>query len=135
MIANLVAYIAAAVVFAAADAVWLTLAGPRLYKPILGPILADKIDLGAAVAFYLIYVGGIVFLAIAPALRDGQWRTAAINGLVLGVVAYGAYDLTNQATLKLWSVKLTVADMLWGGGMTAVAAVAGFVAASRLVRA
>ena len=134
MIKTFVAYAAAALVFGAADAVWLTVMGPRLYRPVLGPILADKIDLPAAAAFYLIYIGGIVFLAVTPALKDGQWRTAAINGLVLGLVAYGAYDLTNQATLKLWSSKLTLADMAWGGGMTALAAVAGFLA-TRLVRA
>lgn len=132
MIAYLTAYAAAAVVFAAADAAWLTFAGPRLYQPVIGPLLAEKVDFAAAIVFYLIYLGGILFLAIAPALRDGNWKTAAVNGLVLGVVAYGAYDLTNQATLKLWSTRLTLADMTWGGGMTALAAVAGFMAATRL---
>ncbi len=129
--AYLIAYLAAALIFAAADAVWLTVMGPLLYKPVLGPLLAEKVNLVAALAFYVIYIGGIVFLAINPALKDGQWRTAALNGLVLGVVAYGAYDLTNQATLKLWSTRLTLADIAWGGSMTAIAAVAGFLAARR----
>ena len=125
----LVAYVATALVFVGLDVVWLSLSGPTLYKPILGPILADKLNGAAAVAFYLVYIAGIVFLAIRPALAAGAWRTAAVNGLVLGLVAYATYDLTNQATLKLWATKLTLMDMAWGGGLTAVAATAGYLAA------
>jgi uncharacterized membrane protein len=65
-------------------------------------------------------------------LRSGSWRTAAIHGLALGLVAYGTYDLTNQATLRLWATRLTLADMIWGGGLTAAAAMAGYFAARRL---
>jgi uncharacterized membrane protein len=56
-----------------------------------------------------------------------------LNGLVLGVVSYGTYDLTNQATLRLWATRLTLIDMSWGGGLTALAAVVGFLAARKLV--
>jgi uncharacterized membrane protein len=129
MLAYLVAYLAAALTFVGADAVWLTLAGPRLYKPVLGPLLAEKLNGGAAVAFYVIYLAGVVLLAISPALKAASWRTAALNGLILGVVAYGTYDLTNQATLRLWATKLTLADMAWGGVLTAAAASVGFLAA------
>ncbi len=132
MLAYAAAYIIAAVAFIAGDAVWLTLAGPRLYKPVLGPLLSDKLNGGAAAAFYLMYLAGMVFLAIAPAFKSGAWRTAAINGLVLGVVAYGTYDLTNQATLKLWATKLTLADMAWGGVLTAAAATLSFLAVRAL---
>ena len=131
MLAYIVAYLASAVAFVAADAVWLTLAGPRLYRPVIGPLLSGRVNAGAAVAFYLVYLAGVGFLAIAPALRSGQWRTAALNGLVLGLVAYGTYDLTNQATLRLWSTRLTLADMAWGGAITALAATLGFLAARK----
>jgi uncharacterized membrane protein len=130
-----VAYIAAALVFAAIDAAWLTFAGPRLYKPILGPILADKVSLAPAIVFYLMYVAGVVFLAVAPALKDGQLRTAALNGFVLGLIAYGTYDLTNQATLRVWATKLTVVDMAYGSILTACAAAASYLAVTRLVKA
>ena len=52
----------------------------RLYKPVIGSIMADKPDMKAAVAFYLISIAGTVFLAIAPALKDGAWTRAALNG-------------------------------------------------------
>lgn len=127
-----IAYGVCAIVFVAADACWLTLAGPRLYRPTLGPLLADRLNVGAAVAFYLIYLFGLVFLAVAPAMRAGEWRTATLNGLVFGLVAYATYDLTNQATLVLWSTKLTLFDMAWGGGVSALAATAGFFAIAKL---
>ena len=131
MLAYVVACLISALAFVGADAVWLTLAGPRLYRPVLGPLLSDKLNGGAAIAFYLVYLFGVMALAVSPAFRTGQWRTAAINGLILGVVAYGAYDLTNQATLRLWSTRLTVIDMAWGGALTALAATLGFLAARK----
>jgi len=131
MLAYAIAYVAAAITFLAGDAVWLTLAGPRLYRPIIGPLLADRVNAAAAVAFYVIYLFGVVALATAPALRAGQWRTAALSGLILGLVSYATYDLTNQATLKIWATRLTLADMGWGGALTALAATTAYFAARR----
>ena len=129
MIKYVAAYLGAGLTFAAIDAVWLTTMTDRLYKPVLGPILADKPDMKAAVAFYLISIAGTVFLAIAPALAQGSWQRAAINGAVLGFVAYATYDLTNQATLNVWSLKLTLIDLAWGTTLTTVSAVGGYFAA------
>ncbi len=130
MIKYIVAYLGTGLTFAAIDAVWLTTMTERLYKPVLAPILAEKPDLKAAVIFYLIYFFGIVFLAIAPALRAGAWQRAALNGAVLGFVAYATYDLTNQATLMVWSTKLTLIDLAWGTTLTTASAIGGYLAAS-----
>lgn len=131
MIAYIVGFVVSAVAFLGADFVWLSQVGPRLYRPTIGPLLSDTLNGPAAVAFYIIYLLGVLILAIAPALKGTSWRIAAVNGLVLGLVAYGTYDLTNQATLKLWATSLTLADMGWGGGLTAVAATLGYLAARR----
>jgi uncharacterized membrane protein len=128
----LVAYLAAAVVFVVGDAGWLTLMGPKIYRPTLAPLLAEKVHVGPAVVFYMVYLFGLVFLAVAPAMRTGAWRTATLNGLVFGVVAYATYDLTNQATLRLWSTKLTLLDMIWGGGLSALAATVSFLIVAKL---
>lgn len=114
MIKYVAAYLGAGLTFAAIDFVWLTTMTNRLYKPVIGPIMADKPDMKAAVAFYLISIAGTVFLAITPALKEGNWTRAAINGAVLGFVAYATYDLTNQATLAVWQTKLTIIDLIWG---------------------
>jgi uncharacterized membrane protein len=129
MIKYVAAYLGAGLTFAAIDFVWLTTMTNRLYKPVIGPIMADKPDMKAAVAFYLISIAGTVFLAIAPALKEGNWTRAAINGAVLGFVAYATYDLTNQATLAVWQTRLTVIDLIWGTTLTMVSATGGYFAA------
>nr|WP_314527559.1 DUF2177 family protein [uncultured Brevundimonas sp.] len=129
MIKYVAAYLGAGLTFAAIDFVWLTTMTDRLYKPVIGSIMADKPDMKAAVAFYLISIAGTVFLAIAPALKDGAWTRAALNGAVLGFVAYATYDLTNQATLSAWQTKLTLIDLMWGTVLTAASATGGYFAA------
>ena len=123
------AYLAAALVFVAMDAGWLTLMGPKIYRPVIGPLLAKSVDPVAAVAFYALYIAGLVIFAVRPALLAGDWRPAPLYGALLGLVAYGTYDLTNQATLRLWSIGLTIADLGWGMTASAVASLAGFAVA------
>jgi uncharacterized membrane protein len=132
MVKLLAAYGATAVVFVLMDMTWLTLTGTAVYRPVLGPFLADKVDGGAAVAFYLIYIFGLVFFAVRPALAERDWKTAAVSGLLLGLVAYATYDLTNQATLRLWSIKITLLDLCWGMTASAVASTLGFLAVKGL---
>ena len=127
----LLAYLGSGVVMAILDAVWLTTAGPRLYRPAIGELLAPQPDMRAAVAFYLIYVAGIVFLAVTPALRDASALKAVTSGAVLGLIAYATYDLTNQATLRVWPVHVTLIDMTWGVFLTAMDSLGGYWLASR----
>ena len=133
MIRTLVAYVGTAVVFAGLDAIWLTATNASLYRPTLGPLLADSVRPVPALLFYVIYLGGVVLFAVTPALRSGRWQTALLLGAGLGFVAYATYDLTNQATLKLWATKITLLDLAWGTFVTAAGATAGFWAA-RLVK-
>ncbi len=135
MLKYVAAYLAAGLAFAAIDAVWLTTVGPRLYRPALDEVLADGVNLPAALAFYLVFIAGVLLLAVLPAAREGgTWTKAQANGAVLGFVAYATYDLTNQATLKAWSTAITLADIAWGTALTACAAAAGL-SAYRLVEA
>lgn len=129
MIKYVFAYLGAGLTFAVIDAVWLTTMVNRLYRPAIGPIMADKPDMTAAVIFYLISIAGTVFLAIDPALREGSWTRALLNGAVLGFIAYATYDLTNQATLNVWSWKLTITDIIWGTTLTGLSATGGYFAA------
>lgn len=128
----LIAYIAAGVAFLAVDSVWLSSMADRFYRPLLGDKLMDGFNLAPAVVFYLIYVGGIVFFAVLPALASGGLMKAAINGLALGLVAYATYDLTNHATLRDWPVAVSVVDIAWGTFLTGISASAGYLAVSKL---
>ncbi len=122
----IIAYIATGVAFLGIDAVWLSFAANKLYRPNIGPLMLDKFSVPPAALFYLIYIGGIVFFAIAPALASGRWTAALVRGALLGFVCYATYDLTNQATLKGWSSTVTVADLCWGTFVTGAAACVGF---------
>lgn len=129
MIQIAAAYFGTALAMLVLDIIWLTQMVHRLYQPRIGELLADKPSMPPAVIFYLLYVAGIVVLAVLPALREGGWRRLLVHAAVFGLVAYATYDLTNQATLKTWSTTITVIDMAWGTFITTVSASAGFAAA------
>lgn len=128
------AYFAALAAFLALDFVWLGTMIDRLYKPALGDLLAPRPNVAAAVVFYIAYAAGMIFLAVAPAVREGGIQRAAINGLALGAVAYATYDLTNHATLRVWSTRLTVIDIAWGAFASAMACLAGYAAWKALAK-
>jgi len=120
----LIAYAIAAVVFLALDALWLATMAEHLYRPAIGHLMRARFDIVPAVAFYVIYIAGVVIFAVAPALADGRAALALWRGGLLGCMAYATYDLTNQATLDGWPWAVTAADLCWGTLATAVAAVA-----------
>ena len=112
---------AAALAFGALDAVWLRWAGPNFYRPAIGELLADSFRMAPALVFYAAYVAAMVWFAVRPGLAGGI-GAAALNGALLGAICYATYDLTNQATMKVWPVHVTLADIAWGAFATAVAA-------------
>ncbi len=120
----IVAYLGTAVAFGALDALWLRWAGPNFYRPHLGAILADSIRMVPALVFYVVYIAGIVWFAVRPAM-DGTIGSAALNGALLGALCYATYDLTSQSVLKQWSTAVTVADIAWGALATGAAAAIG----------
>jgi uncharacterized membrane protein len=128
-----ISYFVCAVVMGVLDFLWLSNALEPVYKRALGTMLAGKPDMAAAVAFYLIYIVGIQIFAIRPALAVSDWRTAALYGALFGFFAFATYDLTNLATLKLWSLTVSLIDMAWGTFLTCITASAGAFAALKLL--
>jgi len=101
------------------DGLWLLLMTPFVYRKHLAHLLASAPVWWAAVIFYFLYAFGIYFLVVRKALSEHQGLMATFcSGFVLGITAYGTYDLTNQATLLRWPVFLTFLDIAWGGLMT-----------------
>jgi uncharacterized membrane protein len=125
MLKYLITYLGAGLSIAALDAVYLTLAGQKVYRPLLDYALADAPKMPAAVAFYLVYVLGVVLLGVLPNRDAGLGKTAR-TGALLGAFAYATYDLTNQATLKVWATQITLIDIAWGTFLTCVGASAGY---------
>ncbi len=127
-----IAWIVTAVVFGIADAIFLSQVAQRVYRPLIGEILRPDVGIAAAAAFYLIYVSGLVFFAVSPALEKQSFMTAIVSGAALGFVAYATYDLTNQATMRVWDVRVTLIDMAWGAFASALAAGAAYFITTRL---
>lgn len=132
MIKYLIAYGFTAGVFLGIDFMWLSRVARHFYFSRLGDLLLDKPHLGAAIGFYAIYVVGIVFFAVSPALKADNAATAVINGALFGFFAYATYDMTNYATLRNWSLEVTLVDIAWGTCLTGLSAWLGFLA-TRLV--
>lgn len=91
-------YVIAFIVFLAIDALWLGLVAPKFYKAQIGHLMAEKPNLIAALVFYLIFIAGLVYFVLLPAVTNDSWVTAFANGALFGFVTYATYDLTNYAT-------------------------------------
>lgn len=128
-----VAYLAAALVFLALDFVWLSNMTAAIYRPRIGDLLLEQPKLAYAAIFYLFYAAGIVYFAVLPGLNADSWKLALLNGVILGGLAYGTYDVTNFATLKGWSGTVSVIDVLWGCCVTGLSATGSW-AAVRIFR-
>ena len=114
------------------DFLWLSNMLEAFYRPVLGPMLADKPNMAAAFSFYILYLTGILIFAVVPALKSGNWWTASCYGALFGLFAFATYDLTNLATLNIWSVKISLIDVAWGTVLTSVTASAGAYAGLRM---
>jgi len=119
----LAAYAVVFVVMGALDALWLGWLARDFYQRELGPLLTDAVRLVPAALYYLLYPAAIVYLALGPASTFGA---AVLRSAVLGLTAFGVYDLTNLATLRGYSPTMTVVDMAWGGFASALGGAAAY---------
>jgi uncharacterized membrane protein len=117
-------WLLALLVFLALDTFWLGVAGGSLYTDVLGGLMLDGFRVAPAALFYVLHITGILVFVLPLARRRGIWAAAGY-GAFFGVCAYGTYDLTNQAVLRVWTTQLTVIDMSWGAFVTAAASLAG----------
>jgi uncharacterized membrane protein len=125
-------YLVAAMVFLALDLVWLSLIAPGLYEHFLGDLLADSPNAVAAAVFYAIFVAGLVYFAIAPAVDDQSVRAALVRGAAFGLVTYATWDLTSLAVIEGFPVALVPVDMAWGTFLAATASTSTYLLWPRL---
>ena len=129
----LAAYFSTVILFLAVDAIWLGVIARGFYRDQLGHLMLESPRLGLALVFYLFYAVAITVLVVMPAVRNGVWWHAAVYGGILGLAAYGTYDITNMATLREWPAFMSVVDMAWGTVLTAGVASAAWAIACRSV--
>lgn len=130
--AVLVVFVVTSALFLAADAVMLTHVLQPLFARHLGDHLLGGFRLPAAVLFYLLYMAGVLWFVSLPALRAGAPGRALRDGAILGLLAYGTYELTSWAVMARWHPAMVATDMAWGAAVTAVSAWAGVAAARAL---
>jgi uncharacterized membrane protein len=114
----IILWIAAAVLFLLIDMVWLLWLGRSFYVSEIGDLLRQPPNMGAAGAFYILYVTGLMVMVVWPAVQGGSVGQAVLYGAILGLIAYGTYDLTNLAVMKGFTTKIAVIDMIWGTVLT-----------------
>lgn len=124
------AYAGSLVTLLVADAIWLGVMARSFYKEQLGDMMLPQPNLAIASLFYLFFAAALVLLVVSPAVKSGSLITVIAYGAVLGLAAYGTYDITNLATLKNWPIKVTVVDMAWGTFVTALSAAGGYLVAT-----
>ncbi len=101
-------------IFFAIDMIWLGFIAKDFYRENLGQLLSPNINWTAAIIFYLLFIGGLVVFVISPAIEKNSVVYALIYGALFGLITYATYDLTNLATLKDWSLTVTIVDLIWG---------------------
>lgn len=100
-------------VFFLIDMVWLGVVARGFYQAQIGHLLGD-VNWVAAIIFYLVFLIGLTFFAIYPAVEAGKLGTALLYGALFGFFTYATYDMTNLATLKDWPLAVVVVDIAWG---------------------
>ncbi|MGD2019911.1 MAG: DUF2177 family protein [Thiohalocapsa sp.] len=115
-------YLTLVPVFFAVDLLWLGVIAVDFYQAQIGHLLAPEVDWVAAVAFYLLFIGGIQYFGVRPGLASGRIADAALNGGLFGFFTYMTYELTNRATLPAWPLTMVFADTAWGVLLSAVVA-------------
>jgi uncharacterized membrane protein len=112
-------YLITLVVFFVIDIIWLAVVAKDLYKNQIGHLMSKSPNWMAALVFYLIFILGLTYFAINPALAKESLLEALKLGALFGFFTYATYDLTNLATLQDWPLKITIIDLLWGTGLGA----------------
>lgn len=107
-------YLLTVPVFFAVDMVWLGWVAADFYQQQIGHLLAAEVNWAAALAFYLLYILGILIFAVVPGLKRRSLAHTLTMAPAFGFFTYATYELTNMATLPDWPLKLVLVDTLWG---------------------
>ena len=105
-------YLISLVVLVAMDLSWVGVIAKDFYVSRLGEMILPFPKIIPLLIFYALAVFCINYFAVSSTKSLSE---ACFRGFLLGLLAYGTYDLTNLATLKNFPMDLAVVDALWGG--------------------
>ena len=104
-------FVIALIFFCIIDVFWIYFVATPMYKQEVASLMQLKIP--PAILFYIIFLVGLIFFVINPNHTNTLFNVFMI-GAFYGLVTYATYDLTVYATMNIFSLKLVVADILWG---------------------
>lgn len=113
------------ITFGIMDAVWLGWIATETYQTEMQGMLRSEYITWPWVVFYIMY-SSVTFVLTVVANRDKPWTYAAIDGALLGIASYGAYNLTCYSILDGFTLKIMLMDWTWGTFLTSSSAVAGW---------
>ena len=113
-------------VFFILDIIWLGVVAKSFYRRNLGFILSPEVNWLAAAIFYFMYIAGILFFAVRPAVNSNSFGQAAVLGGLYGFFTYATYDFTNLATIKNWPLVIVVVDISWGVFLCTIVSILSF---------
>ena len=93
------------------DVFWIYFVATPMYKQEVGSLMELKVP--PALIFYVIFLLGLIFFVINPN-QNNTLLNVFLIGAFFGLVTYGTYDLTVYASMNIFSLKLVIADILWG---------------------
>ena len=130
MVRLAVAYLAGLLTFLIIDGLIIFSFGARLYRSTLGNTLADNFRISPIVLFYLLFIAGLCYFAVEPALEQNRWQVATMRGAIYGLSTYATYSLTCYAVIRNWSLQLAVTDLLGGTVVASLVAITSYFIAS-----
>jgi len=108
------------------DFLWFSVISGDWYSMQMGSLMRETLIVWPWGVFYLMY-GGVVFVLAVVANRDKPLYYAAIDGALLGLASYGAYNLTNYSILAGFPLTIALIDWAWGIFLTAASAACGWI--------
>jgi uncharacterized membrane protein len=109
-------FAAVALIMLCIDLIWLFLRQDyhnNLIRAVQGS--TGTIRVVPAALIYILIPSAVIFFTY----DSKSFKEAAVKGAALGASMYGVYDLTNYATLKNWTLQMTVTDIAWGSALCA----------------
>uniref|UniRef100_A0A6C0KPP2 DUF2177 family protein n=1 Tax=viral metagenome TaxID=1070528 RepID=A0A6C0KPP2_9ZZZZ len=94
------------------DSIWVVGAN-KIHSSVIQGVQKSplKVSLLPAFLFYLLVPLGYLFI-IKKLATDT--KSAFLYGMLLGLLMYGTFDLTNKAVFEDYPWAYTIADMTWG---------------------
>jgi uncharacterized membrane protein len=126
-------YLIALPVFFIIDMLWLGVVAKSFYRNQIGFLMKTNINWIAAIVFYLLFIAGLVYFVLMPAMEKRSLSLLLTAAAFFGLITYSTYDLTNLATLKDWPLLVTIIDIIWGMFLSVSVSLISYLIAIRVI--